>query len=217
MDVGRTEIINNALLYMGQDTILDPDDESKNAKLCSQVYDSVLKSLLGGHPWSFAMTVAQLNELAEKPRDRRFRKMYELPGDLGSIVSVEVIGERASNWWETKEFEWPSSINGIANTIPPATYIVYGKKLLCNEGPRLQIVYIRDEVTSYEMTPQFRDYFAAMIAARLYYKVTGSRDGEKLHANQVVMLEMIARGCDGRQTDTMPQNMPDLLTNTRWY
>ena len=39
----KTDIINQALLMAGQDTILDPAGESKNAKLMAQIYDATLE------------------------------------------------------------------------------------------------------------------------------------------------------------------------------
>lgn len=205
MDTGRTAIINQALLYMGQDTILDPDGESKNAKLCAAVYDETLAEVLSGHPWSFAIVAARLQLLEEKPADVRFACAYRLPEDCGRILSVEGV-ERRRMYGE----------NAASNTRPVSEYMVQGRTVVSNHRD-MQIVYVRIKVKPYEMTPQFRNYFAAMIAARLYFKINGSTQGEQAMLRRALSLRMEAMHTDSEQTDTMPVNRPNLFVNARLY
>ena len=206
---GRTEIINQALLFCGQDTILDPAGESIHAKLCAQVYDDTLAECLSGHPWSFSMMAARLQLLAEKPRDVRFQCAYQLPSDCGRIVSVE--GVLMHQEWASIEL-----IGNRANTLPGAEYVVHGDRLFSNHR-ELQIVYVRTSVRPFEMTPQFRNFFSSAIATKLYHKITGSREGEDAMYKKLQLLRMEARHTDGEQTDTMPVNMPNLFVNARTY
>ncbi len=205
MDQGRTGIINQALLYMGQDTILDPVGESKNAKLCAAVYDETLAEVLSGHPWSFAVMAARLQQLEEKPRDIRFAYAYQLPEDCGRILSVEAI-QLQSLWGE----------NAASNTQPVAEYMVQGKSLVSNHQG-LQIVYVRTNVRPHEMTPQFKNYFSAMIANRLHFKINGSTQGEQAMYKRAVSLRIEAMHTDSEQTDTMPVNRPNLFVNARLF
>jgi hypothetical protein len=200
---GRTEIINAALLYTGQDTILDPQGESIHAKLCAQVYDNTLEEILSGHPWAFAREAARMQQNAEKPRDMRFACAYQLPEDCARILSVEGAQEQPG-------------ISGRANTLPGAEYVVYGRKLYSNHT-ELQIIYTRQTVKPFEMTPQFRNYFAAMIALKLLFKITGGADREAALQKQAQLLRMEARHVDGEQTDTMPVNRPNLFITARMY
>lgn len=206
MEQGRTEILNQALMYMGQDQILDPDGESKNAKLCASVYDDALAEALSEHPWSFARKVAKLQQLEAVPKDFRFAYSYQLPDDTGRILSVQC--RSAYDNWFTE--------TGRANTDPVAEYTVYGKELYSNQND-LQIVYVRNSVRPSEMTAQFRNYLAMCIALKLVLKVTGSNEGFQVLMKRVPMAQMEAKRVDSEQTDTMPENRPNLFVAARLY
>ena len=206
MEQGRTEIINQALLYIGQDTILDPRGESRNAKLCAQVYADTLAEVLCGHPWSFAVVAARLQLLEEKPRDFRFSRAYRMPENCGRILSVESMGMQ--RWW--------ASENGRFNSLPAAEYMVQGRQIVSNHDD-LQVLYVRTDVRPHEMTPQFRNYFAATIAQKLFRKVTGVKTGEDEIQKKVQLLRLEAMHTDSEQTDTMPVNRPNLFVNARLY
>ena len=189
----KTEIINAALLHMNQDSILSPIGESKNAKLCAQVYEPTLAECLSAHPWSFACRAVVLQERAEKPKDARFERQYQLPKDLGRI--------------------WQVTIPGCEDA---AQYAVQGAMLLSNDAP-LQLLYTPTSVEAFDMPPLFRAYFALAIADKLFNKITGSRDGAALMHNLMLEAESEARHADGVGTDAMPPERPNLLLRARRY
>ena len=191
-DQVKTEIINAALLYMNQDSILAPNGESKNAKLCAQVYGTTLGECLSAHPWTFASRVVNLEELAEKPKDARFLRQYRLPEDLGRI------------WWVT--------VPGFGD----ARYTVQGENLLSNDAP-LQLLYTPISVRAFEMPPLFRTYVATAIADKLLNKITGARDGATAMHNIMQEAEAEARHAEGVGKDAMPPERPDLLRLARRY
>jgi hypothetical protein len=200
----KTEIINTALLYMNQDSILDPNGEGQNAKLCAQVYEPTLAECLSAHPWSFASRVVRLEARAEKPKDVRFERQYQLPEDLGRIWSVSV-----PEFWSVPEYE-----DGWGRR--EAHYTVQGKMLLSNEAP-LQLLYTTMSAEPIDMPPLFRAYFATAIADKLFQKVTGSRDGAAAMHNLMLEAEAEARHADGVGKDSMPPERPDLLLRARRY
>jgi hypothetical protein len=202
---GKTEIINAALLYMKQDAILDPAGESKNAKLCARIYDDTLAETLAGHPWSFATVAHKLRLLAEKPDDARFRYAYQLPEDVGRIIFVES-ADAFSEWAHVD----------AANSVRSAIYAVRGKRLFSDESG-LRMLYTRSNVKPYEMSPQFRNYFAACIADKLFFKVVGSRDGAADMNKRMIALGMDARNTDSGMTSVLPSNKPSLFLNARAY
>lgn len=216
MDAGRTEIINQALLFANQDTILDPDGESKNAKLCAQFYNTALEEALSSHPWSFALVAAQLQELNKKPKDFRFRYAYQLPTNVGRIqqVASALDFDNHENYVLATDIdkEWGDT----ANSIPIPEYAVQGKELYSNHR-KLQIVYSRTDVKPFEMTPQFRGYLAAYLASKLYVKLTGGADGFQTLQKQMFLLLQEARHTDSDQTDTMRPNRPNLFVRAREY
>lgn len=203
---GKTDIINTALLYMNQDTILDPSGSSKSAKLCAQVYDTVLAECLSSHPWNFATRSVFLQRLAESPTDPRFERQYQLPVDLGRIREVNS-GSASPAWMHADD----------ANARPRPAYAVQGARILTNAGS-LCLVYTRSGVAPHEMPPLFRDYFAAKIAERLFFKVDG-RGGNELAVLQkrVLEKEVAARHGDGVEAENLPSNRPGLFLNVRRY
>ena len=206
-DQGRAEVINLALLHCGEDSILDPAGDSKNAKLCATVYDNTLAEVLSGHPWSFATTAAQLQQLGETPSDVRFQYAYQLPENCGLILSVECTGIARRNWiGETAR----------SNTLPPAEYMVQGRKLLSTQT-NMQIVYVRNAVLPSEMSPQFKSLFAANLALKVFSKITGSTSGKTELAKEIIALELKAKHADSEQTNTMPENRPNQFVSARQY
>lgn len=218
MDAGRTEIINQALLFANQDTILDPEGESKNAKLCAQFYDVTLQEALSGHPWSFALVAAQLQQLAKTPKDIRFQYAYQLPANFGHMQQAAI-----SLWSSQEDQEDAMSrvydlqyFGDRANSIPIPEYAVQGKELLSN-WTSIQVIYSRTDVKPYEMTPQFRSYLAALLASKLYIKLTGGADGFQNLQKQMLLLRQEARHTDSDQMDTMRVNRPNLFVRAREY
>ena len=216
MDSGRTELINAALLYANQDTILDSDGESKNAKLCAQFYDTTLQEALSGHPWSFALVAAKLNLLASKPRDFRFAYAYQLPTNFGYMQYVSAADLIEPRYDNAIAQEMMALTGDKANSIPIPEYIVQGSQLYSNYL-NIQIVYSRTDVKPFEMTPQFRNYFAALLAAKLYIKMTGGVDGYQELQKRVILIRAEARHTDSTQTDTLAPNRPNLFVRAREY
>ena len=206
-DQGRADVINLALLYCGEDTILDPAGDSKNAKLCATVYDNTLAEVLSGHPWSFATMAAQLQQLGETPSDVRFQYAYQLPENCGLILGVECTGVMQGAW---------AGDTARSNTLPPAEYMVQGRKLLSNLT-NMQIMYVRQAVLPSEMSPQFKNLFAANIALKVFAKITGSTSGKAELAKEIIVLELKAKHADSEQTNTMPENRPNLFVSARLY
>lgn len=207
----KTGIINQALIFMGQDTIIDPAGESKNAKLCAAVYDQALAEALSCHPWSFAQRAAVLQLLEETSRDARFDYVYQLPVDFGRIIEVIVTGGL-----DVGERLHLPTFTEMNNTLPVAEYSVQGDKLCSNETG-LQILYVRKDVQPSEMPPQFINFFACLIASKLVKKITGSDAAMKEIFQMLPQYKLEAIHTDGEQTDTMPVNRPALFIKARLY
>ena len=207
----KTGIINQALLFMGQDTIIDPAGESKNAKLCASVYDQALAEALSCHPWRFAQMASVLQQLADAPRDARFSHAYQLPADCGRIIEVVSTAGMVDG-----ELLRLPTVTSMHNTLPEAEYSVQGDKLYSNETG-LQILYVRTDVQPPEMTPQFANFFSCLMASKLVKKITGSDAAMKEVFQLLPQYRLEAMHTDGQQTDTMPVNRPALFMKARLY
>ena len=214
---GRTGIINQALLYANQDSIINPGGDNKNAKLCAQVYDTSLQEALSGYPWSFALVAAKLQRLDKKPKDFRFSIAYQLPGNFGHMQVATAGVEIKETVLDFLGTNLPmQNVSSLANTIPVPEYVVHGGELYSNIN-NIQIVYSRTDVLPSDMPPQFKNYFAAYLASKVYYKITGGLEGLEFLQKKIRELKAEARHTDGDQTDTMPTNLPNLFLGVRSY
>lgn len=216
MEVGRAEIINMALLYCAQDSILDPAGESKNVKLFSQFYDSTLQEVLSSHPWYFATGTAQLQILTTTPKDVRFRHAFRLPTNFGRMQSVLSQDQYFPRHDNAIAESFRVEFGDRANSIPIPEYVIHGKEMYSNHE-QMQISYSRTDITEAEMPPMFRDLFAAMLGRKMYVKVTGGLDGFDSLNKQIGLLKLEAQRNDGEHADTLPENLPNLLLRARMY
>ena len=200
----RQSIINEALLFMGQDTVADPQAEGMAARLVASVYDGTLAEALALHPWSFATRAVTLARRADAPEDRRFANAFALPADLARIVMAEHAGCHASGLF------------GAANALPVAADVVQGNSLCCN-AREVQLLYVPDHVHEAQMPPAFRQLVALMLACKLAYKLTGDAALARQLALRLPAARQEAAHNDGEQTNTLPENRPNLFVAIREY
>jgi hypothetical protein len=99
MASAKLEIVNNALVELG-DTILSSLSENRLAvAVANQVYDDVYEDLLAKAPWRFAVQKSDLSRLVELPLNE-WAYQYELPELCLSIIRTypmtryEIFGTR---------------------------------------------------------------------------------------------------------------------------
>jgi len=86
--MNKVDICNKALTLIDGDYILSLDEDSQNARLCNEFFDSSLETLLQEHPWNFALKRATLARLAEAPA-YGYTYAYGLPSDCLRVVHFE--------------------------------------------------------------------------------------------------------------------------------
>ena len=73
----KVEIFNLALLRLGTRAQVQlPDENSREASVCSILYESCRQSTLGAFPWSFASKREALADMGDPPADWTFRYRY---------------------------------------------------------------------------------------------------------------------------------------------
>ncbi len=79
------EIVNRALIKLGEKTILSLDDDKKAARIMKTLYGPTRDYVLRGHPWSFAIKRV---ELARNTADPVFAYAYsyKLPSDCLRVL-----------------------------------------------------------------------------------------------------------------------------------
>jgi hypothetical protein len=133
----KIEIINNALLCLGQPPIESLSDPNQAIQGVVQLYDMLLNNCLVMHPWKFALKTAELVEAASttEPITANYSKVYHLPGDYLYC-------------WRM----YPSNFD----------YRMQGRFIYTNMGPTLKMIYVYQASPG-----DFPDYFSLFISYQL--------------------------------------------------
>lgn len=85
----KTEIINLALVALGEPIIQSPSQPNKWAAVASVVYEMARDKVLTDHPWNFAMKRATLAQVPGEAPQFEFTFAYGLPADCLKVRYTE--------------------------------------------------------------------------------------------------------------------------------
>lgn len=80
-------ICTSALLMIGADEIESFVDETREAKLCGQIYPTTKLKLLQSHPWRFSLGQEQLAQLSTIPK-YEYNHAYQLPAGFLRVIET---------------------------------------------------------------------------------------------------------------------------------
>ena len=130
----KINIISNALLLLGHDTINSLSDPGRVVRIAISLYDDIKQDELASSNWNFAKRKAQLAKLTTAPIDE-FSNAYQLPSDLLKVLKIK----------------------------PMVNYRLYGNQLYTNESGAIYIDYIAN-VGESEFTPSFSRMLSMALA-----------------------------------------------------
>lgn len=81
-------ICNNALAKLGEDVIISLTENSKAARTCNLLFESIRDALLRSHPWNFAIRRVELAQLTTTPVFE-WSYEYQLPTDCLRALMLE--------------------------------------------------------------------------------------------------------------------------------
>ncbi|TXI93648.1 MAG: hypothetical protein E6Q33_02735 [Neisseriales bacterium] len=148
----ETDILNGALIHIGEQTVLTADDTTNAGRKFIQIYPTARDALLRAHSWNFAITRASLAALADAP-DWGYQYQYQLPSDCLKLVQVNDYALNINN--------------GFYNQTTTSAYKLEGKKILTNFEAPLKIRYVQ-RVTD---TSMFDDSFVEMLSIKIAMKL----------------------------------------------
>lgn len=148
MATSPIEISNSALAKLGVERILNFSENSKQARLCKDLYPIKRDELLRSHPWNFAMARVELAELSATPA-WRWQHQFQLPGDVMRV-------------WQT-DFE--------AGTLQE--WAVEGDRLLCDVD-QVKILYSKLITDVNKFDANFVEVLALSMAVDLSYPLVQS-------------------------------------------
>lgn len=145
-----TDIANRALQMIGDSAITSIDDNTPRARECKRAYDAVRRSELRAHKWNFARTRIVLAPDVDAPAFD-FTYQYTWPGDCLRLL--------------------PSAEDG---------WTIEGRKILTDDGPTLNVRYIKDVTDENEFDAVFVEAFASRLAMEVCERLTGSASATQL-------------------------------------
>ena len=87
MTYTKIDLCSRALVKLGAQTISSFEEATAEAKICAQLYEPTLESLLASYPWRFALTKTQLPRLVSSPT-ADYQYAYQLPNDCIRVLSA---------------------------------------------------------------------------------------------------------------------------------
>ena len=180
------QICNSALNQLGAASITALTDNSKNARLCNERYNTVRDSVFRSHPWNSLIKRIQLAQNTSTPV-YGFSYQFNLPSDCLRVLTIDAYN---------------------------SDFKVEGRKILCNESS-IKIVYVSQVTDPNEMDVLLRETIAAALAADIAYAITANLQVTKLMQERYEFKISEARHADaseGYNTDPENGQVDQILT-----
>ena len=145
------QICNSALNQLGAASITALTDNSKNARLCNERYNTVRDSVFRSHPWNSLIKRIQLAQNTATPV-YGFSYQFNLPSNCLRVLTIDAYN---------------------------SDFKVEGRKILCNESS-IKLVYVSQVTDPNEMDVLLRETIAAALAADIAYAITANLQVTKL-------------------------------------
>lgn len=149
------EICNSALNMLGANNITALSEDSKNARLLNQRYESVRDSVFRSHTWNCLIKRVQLAADSDTPT-HEYSYQYTLPADCIRVLKVG------------------GHHNGSSSDLDSGQkFKIEGRKLLTDETT-IYLIYIFKNTDPNEYDTLLIETIAARLASELCYAITAS-------------------------------------------
>lgn len=187
----QIEICNQALTKIGASRVISIDDDVKQARALKAIYNAKRDAELAAHPWTFAITRAQLPASVTAPAFG-WARAFPLPADCLQVVEV---GE--------------NYVLYVSDT--RALFQIEARSILCDEASPLNIRYVRRETNDGLFAPLFAEALACRLAAEIAEELTQS--SSKREQAWKEHKEAIRLAKRANAIEQPPQPLPD----TPWW
>jgi len=180
------QICNSALNQLGASSITALTENSKNARLCNERYETVRDAVFRSHPWNCLIKRVQLAQDTDTPA-WGFTYQYTLPSDCLRVLQI-------------KDYD--------------ADYKIEGRKLLINVS-EVYLLYLAQITDVNELDVLLRETISAGIASDIAYAITSNLQVAKLMTEKYGLKLAEARHTDaseGYNTDPTLGNTDQLVT-----
>ena len=139
------QICNSALNQLGASSITALTENSKNARLCNERYETIRDAVFRSHPWNCLIKRVQLAQDTDTPA-WGFTNQYTLPSDCLRVLQI-------------KDYN--------------LDYKIEGRKLLINESA-VYLIYLVKITDVNELDVLLRETISAGIASDISYAITAN-------------------------------------------
>lgn len=185
----KVEICNLALTKLGAARITSLDDDSKQARALSSIFDATRDAELALHPWSFAIIRASLPASSTAPAFE-WQRAFPLPADCLHLVQVG------------------DSFSFYDSDTAGAGFDVEGGAVLTDAVSPLLVRYVYRVTNSGLFPPLFVQALACRLALELSEELT--QNVSKREAAAMAYREAIREAKRANVIERPPQTVPDL-------
>ena len=149
------QICNSALNQLGASSITALTENSKNARICNERYETVRDAVYRSHPWNCLVKRVQLAQDSDTPA-WGFSYQYTLPSDCLRVLQI-------------KDYN--------------SDYKIEGRKLLIDES-EVYLIYLAMESDVNQLDVLLRETISACLAQDIAYAITSNLQVAKLMAEK---------------------------------
>lgn len=172
------EIVNNALLMLGDQFITSLDDDTNRARLANSLYGPTRDSILRAHPWNCAVTRSSLAKLADAPAFG-WVNAFQLPTNPYCLRVLDLNANQ---------------LRGVAGE----QFRVEGRKLLTNAGTA-HVRYICRITDPNQYDSLLYEAFSVLLASKMAYGITASNNNVEELVKLYQSLLQQARTINGQE------------------
>lgn len=190
--MSETDILNNALIYMGVQTVLAADNTTPQGRRFANVYPMQRDALLRAHYWNFAIKRTSLAALSTTP-DWGYTLQYQLPSDCLGILQVnDYAGQPAIGYY---------------NQLDNSPYKIESGMILTDYPAPLKIRYLSRVTDTSQFDTCFTEMLSLKIAAVL---VEDLKNNTQMVGNIMEMYQdSLKRALRGNAIEKAQQGMVD--------
>ena len=149
------QICNSALNQLGASSITALTEDSKNARICNERYETIRDAVYRSHPWNCLFKRVQLAQDTDTPA-WGFTYQYTLPSDCLRVLQI-------------KDYN--------------SDYKIEGRKLLIDESD-VYLIYLAIETDVNQLDILLRETISAGLAQDIAYAITSNLQVTKLMAEK---------------------------------
>ncbi len=168
----KVDICNRALQKLGAARITSLGQNSVSARAMNTAYEPVKKAMLRSHPWSFAISRAELAADADEP-DWGRANSFQLPSDF--LRLAEDYNEDAIN---DKDWE------------------IEGDKIITDDSDPIYIRYVKDVTDPNEFDALFCEALSTNLAVECCEELTQSNTKKEALLGDLKRIMAEARRCN---------------------